>query len=250
MGNEAPLALHNQGAGTRITQSPRPFLRFCRKAPSIGIRMRDKSMEDLQPTLRDRAQERAKQLEVEISQLSQRFFQSDDDSNPSSPTSRARSPLSMSPRALVNNASSLHINTDTDSIPFRRPIARSPTRSLSRSSLSRSQMSSPTRSRSSPIPDFQIPAPEDYTGGLQRPGWRRHISTATSVASEASGPGAPLTVTNMAAGMMNPETYLACPLTSQVMEDPVLLVDSGHTFERSAIEVRLQKFPSLCFLDS
>jgi len=60
-----------------------------------------------------------------------------------------------------------------------------------------------------------------------------------------SCPEAISTVT-IAARMLNPETFLVCPLTKEIMEDPVLLVDSGHTFERSAIEKWIKEGNNCC----
>jgi hypothetical protein len=37
--------------------------------------------------------------------------------------------------------------------------------------------------------------------------------------------------------MLNVENFLMCPLTKEVMRDPVILVESGHTYERRAIQV-------------
>lgn len=61
------------------------------------------------------------------------------------------------------------------------------------------------------------------TCGIYKSGGSRQQSAAGAIPSHA--------------GSMC-KSYFVCPLTKEVMEDPVLLADSGHTFERSAIEVR------------
>ena len=36
--------------------------------------------------------------------------------------------------------------------------------------------------------------------------------------------------------MLKPPVEMVCPITRDVMKDPVMVVASGHTYERSAIE--------------
>lgn len=69
---------------------------------------------------------------------------------------------------------------------------------------------------------------EDLSHTAGRPALRAQ-SSAVSLGSSASA---------AAASMLNVQTFLMCPLTKEVMRDPVILVESGHTYERRAIQVR------------
>jgi len=55
---------------------------------------------------------------------------------------------------------------------------------------------------------------------------QQHTPTTTSASATMLGP---------------PPVELTCPITWEVMHDPVLLVDDGHTYERSAIEQILRE---------
>eukprot|EP00873_Tetraselmis_striata_P018976 jgi/Tetstr1/439240/TSEL_027682.t1 len=67
---------------------------------------------------------------------------------------------------------------------------------------------------------------EDLSHAAGRPALRAQ-SSAVSLGSSASA---------AAASMLNVQTFLMCPLTKEVMRDPVILVESGHTYERRAIQ--------------